>query len=171
MDTTCCFIGHRKIDCTDKLKLSLTNLIEDLIISHNVNTFLFGSKSEFNDLCHIVVTNLKKRYPHIKRISYTCKSEGCVLEKDREHLQKLYDKTIKHKTNLLGVEEEYEYKNKYTAGKSSYVERNFAMIDNSDYCVFYYNENYTLYNRKSGTKLAYGYATQKKKELFNLFKN
>ena len=30
----------------------------------------------------------------------------------------------------------------FSAGKASYVERNYEMIDDSDFCVFYYNEAY-----------------------------
>lgn len=76
---------------------------------------------------------------------------------------------------------EYEHKTKYTAGKASYIERNIAMIDDSDFCVFYYDENYTPETRyfkrsigyshhKSGAKLAYNYAKQKKKILINIYK-
>ena len=81
----------------------------------------------------------------------------------------------------MGVEEEVEFKNKWKAGKASYVERNQAMINDSDLCVFYYDENYkvderkyskrsfTTYQPKSGTWLAYDYAKQKKKEIINVF--
>ena len=82
---------------------------------------------------------------------------------------------------MLCVDEEFELKTKYTSGKASYVERNQAMIDNSDYCIFYYNENYkpkprkqskrdiNYYQPKSGTFLAYKYAQKKKKEIINIF--
>ena len=30
----------------------------------------------------------------------------------------------------------------FSAGKASYIERNQEMIDDSDFCVFYYNETY-----------------------------
>ena len=58
----------------------------------------------------------------------------------------------------------------WSAGKASYVERNQEMIDNSDYCVFYYNSedqppkrkyskrDVCEYQPKSGTALAYEYA-------------
>ena len=54
------------------------------------------------------------------------------------------------------------------------------MIDTSDYCVFYYDENYEpeirkytkrsigYYQPKSGTAIAYAYAKRKKKFLINL---
>ncbi len=78
------------------------------------------------------------------------------------------------------MEEEVEYKNKWTSNKASYIERNFAMIDASDICVFYYDENYKpllrkyskkcigYYQPKSGTALAYKYAKQKNKIIYNV---
>ena len=65
-ENTCCFIGHRKINETEELKQKLTEVIENLIVNENVDTFLFGSKSEFNDLCRYTVTELKKKYPKRK---------------------------------------------------------------------------------------------------------
>lgn len=68
---------------------------------------------------------------------------------------------------------EYEHPTKYSSGRGSYVERNQAMIDDSDICVFYYDENYlplrrknsprdiSDYQPKSGTRIAYEYAIKK----------
>lgn len=177
---TCCFIGHRKIEVTDELEQKVKVVIEDLIVGHNVLTFLFGSRSEFDSLCHSIVTELKGKYPNIKRIAYTCKSEGCVIESEREKWEEIYSRLYKKEVHLLGFEEEFEHKTKYTAGKASYIERNQAMIDDSDFCVFYYDENYepkTRYFKRSigylqtnsGTKLAFNYAKQKRKNLVNIF--
>ena len=67
------------------------------------------------------------------------------------------------------------------AGRAAYVERNYEMIDKSDYCVVYYDENYLpserkkskkdlfSYQPKSGTKIAYEYAVKKKKKIINVF--
>lgn len=83
--------------------------------------------------------------------------------------------------HLLGVEEEIEHKTKYTAGSASYIERNYAMINASDYCIFYYDENYLpeykryskkgigFYQPNSGTALAYSYAKRKNKIIINIF--
>ena len=69
------------------------------------------------------------------------------------------------------------------AGAASYVERNQAMINSSDICVFYYDDNYlparrkqsrralSDYQSKSGTSIAYEYAVKKKKTIYNLFNN
>ena len=71
------------------------------------------------------------------------------------------------------------------AGKASYEERNQAMINASDFCVFYYDESYKPPLRKqkrsltseqpnSGTKLAYKYALRKSKNgsitIINIYK-
>ncbi|MGN0960572.1 MAG: hypothetical protein ACI4PF_00055 [Christensenellales bacterium] len=176
----CCFIGHRNIQITEELKYKVKIIIEDLILNHNVLIFLFGSRSNFDSLCHLVVTELKEKYSNIRRIAYTCKSETCVLESERLYWEEIYSNLQKREVHLYGVEEEYEYKTKYTAGRASYIERNQAMINDSDYCVFYYDKNYEpemrkyskrsigYYQPKSGTALAYAYAKQKRKTLINI---
>ena len=125
---------------TEELKQQVKEIIEDLIVNHNVLIFLFGSRSDFDHLCHLVVTELKEKYPNIKRIAYTCRSETCTLESERAHWEEVYSYFRKEKVTLLGVEEEFGHKSKYTSGRANYVERNQAMINNSDYCVFYYDE-------------------------------
>ena len=65
---TCCFIGHRKTEETENLKLQLKAVIENLITAENVDTFLFGSKSQFNSICYELVTEIKEKFPHIKRV-------------------------------------------------------------------------------------------------------
>ena len=175
----CCFIGHRNIEQTEKLKQKLINIIEDLITNHNVNTFLFGSRSHFNDLCHTVVTELKKKYSHICRIAYNCKSETSILESEREQWKKFYQLRNLDYSKIQGFENECDFKNKHISHRASYVTRNYAMIDDSDYCIFYYDENYLpemrkyskrsigYYQPRSGTALAYSYAISKKKIIIN----
>lgn len=174
----CSFLGHRKIEITEKLNQKVKDIIEDLIINLNVEVFLFGSHSDFDYLCHLIVTELKGKYPNIIRKCYTCRSETCILESERVYWEEIYSHL--KKVALLGVEEEVEHKTKYTAGYTSYVERNQAMINDSDYCVFYYDENYesemrkyskrsiVCYQSKSGTVLAYIYAKQRKKQIINV---
>ena len=167
----CSFFGHRDIDVNDNLKQCTKDCIENLIINHDVYTFLFGSKSKFNDLCHLIISELKEKYPNIKRIFYTCKSESCTLEIERKEKEKIYSQLLNKNIYLLGFEEEFEHKTKYQAGKASYVERNMAMINDRDFCVFYYNKNYVpLTKTNSGTKTAYEYALRKNKNVFNVFK-
>ena len=176
-----CFIGHRNAKLDESQLQTLKNVIKDLIVNKNVQIFLFGSRSDFDCICHNIVTDLKEEYPYIQRRCYTCRHETCTLESEREYWEKLYSEWRKREVHLLGVEEEVEHKTKWTSGKASYIERNQAMIDDSDICVFYYDENYKPKERKyskrcvctyqpnSGTRLAYKYAKQKKKQIINVF--
>ncbi len=156
-ERTCCFLGHRKIENTLELSKKLYEAIENLIVYGNIDTFLFGSKSEFNTLCYELVTKLKEKYPHIKRI-YVRAEYPYVNDNYKAYLVQNY---------------EYSYYPKHLsyAGRAIYVKRNFEMIDNSQICVFYYKPDYTPYNSNrmnSGTKIAYNYAETKGKTIINL---
>ena len=163
-----CFIGHRTILKNEELKSSLKQTIINLI-NKGATTFLFGSMSEFNDLSWETVTALKANYPFIKRV---------YVRSTYPHIDESYEKYL-----LKSYEYTYFPPKLINAGKYSYVERNYALIDNSTYCVFYYNENYvptssrrTKNNmlvqpkRNSGTKTAYNYAIKRNKIIINLYK-
>ena len=151
LENICCFIGHREINVTDELKEKLYVLIEHLIIEESIDTFLFGSKSQFDDLCYDIVTNMKKKYPHIKRI-FVRAEYPYIDESYKAYLLESYEDTYFPKS-VLG------------AGKASYVKRNCEMIENSCFCIVYYKEDYTPKGRKSGTKIARDYAEKKKKTI------
>ncbi len=166
-DKECCFFGHRKIDKTLELIERLTREIEALIIEKAVSTFYFGSKSEFDDLCHKTVTELKEKYPYIKRV---------YVRSAFQHIPDWYEDSL-----LEHYEDTYFPEHMEKAGRASYVERNQEMINKSDFCIVYYDENYapprrknskrdlTDYQPKSGTKVAYDYAVKKKKEIINMY--
>ncbi len=165
----CSFFGHRRIEETEELKIRLRSVVINLIENEKVKIFLFGSRSEFNSLCHAVVSEIKGKYPDIQRRAYTCRNETCVLENERACWEKIYSRLEKYHIGLFCVEE-VEYKTKWTSGKAQYVERNQAMIDDSDFCIFYYNKNYlTQTKTNSGTKIAYEYALRKNKKVINFF--
>ena len=178
-ETRVCFIGHRTISVTDELKETIKNAIADLIIKENATFFLFGSRSQFDDLCHDIVSEFQKQYPNIVRISYTCKSEAAIMKEDKIREEKIWSELLHKKVKIKDYDAEYEHPTKYSAGRGSYVERNQALIDDSDICVFYYDANYLPprkktspkdigdYQPKSGTKIAYEYAIKKKKRIIN----
>lgn len=151
---TCCFFGHRKIDDSLELRTKINEVIEKLIVDEKIDTFLFGSKSQFNSLCYELVTNLKQKYPYIKRI---------YVRAEFPYIDDSY------KTYLLESYEDTNFPEQITqAGKASYVERNCYMIDKSSVCVVYYDSDYHPQNRKSGTKIAYNYAIKKDKAIINI---
>ena len=167
-EKTCCFFGHRKIDETEELKNKLYRIIENLIVNENIDTFLFGSKSQFDDLCHKITTELKEKYPQIKRI---------YVRSAYQYIPDWYEKSL-----LENNEDTYFPEHMENAGRASYVERNQEMINHSKFCVVYYDENYLPprrknsrrdlfdYQPKSGTAVAYNYAVKKKKEIINIYK-
>ncbi|MBQ4116120.1 MAG: DUF1273 family protein [Clostridia bacterium] len=151
LDNTCCFFGHRNISETDELKTKLTKAIERLIVEKNVDTFLFGSKSRFDSLCLEIVTQIKEKFPHIKRI-YVRAEFPYISDIYKSYLLTFYDETY------------YPEKIK-NAGRAAYVERNYEMINRSRFCIVYYDELYTPSSRKSGTKIALEYAIKKSKDI------
>lgn len=170
----CCFIGHRKIDKSAELTQKVSDVINDLIENKGVNTFLFGSRSEFDDLCHSIVTDLQRNNPQIKRIMYTCRSEYACMKEEKEERERIARAVTKRDITYKDYDGSMMSDRLWSAGKASYVERNQDMINASDYCVFYYNENYlppkrryskrdiSEYQPKSGTALAFEYALKKK---------
>lgn len=171
---SCCVIGHKEIDWSVELEERVEKVVEDLIVNFNVTHFLFGSKSEFNALCHKVVTRLKEKYPQIKRICYPCSGEGCVMEEEKLVLEAIYSKIADKEANFMCFDGKVEKEELCLAGKASYIKRNQAMIDDSDFCVFYFDSNRQSQNkmyryRKSGTALAYDYAKKQNKKIANLF--
>ena len=151
MNNTCCFFGHRTINETEELRTKITEAVERLITDENVDTFLFGSKSEFDRLCLELVTKLKEKYPHVKRI-YVRAEFPFINDNYLNYLLKSYDDT-------------YYPEKLHGAGRAAYVERNYEMINNSKYCIVYYDEQNAPTTRKSGTKIAIDYAIKKGSEV------
>ena len=171
IEKTVCFFGHRKISVTDDLKSRLHNEIENLITADGIDIFLFGSKSQFDDLCYQIVSDLKSKYPNIKRIYVRAEFERIDGEGSRAYREGL----------LECYEDTYYPECVSGAGKAIYVKRNCHMIDKSSVCVVFYDENYLPARRKqsrrdlfdyqpaSGTGIAYQYAVKKKKKIINIF--
>ena len=163
---SCCFIGHRNVQETAELYEKIKQTLLRLIQEEDVVFLFFGSKSSFDSLCLKVATEIKSIYPHIQRV-YVRSCYQTIESWYRKSLLKEYDDTIIPD----GVAD---------AKQASYVKRNRAMIDASDFCVFYYDEDYQppikkpykrsfyTYRPNSGTKVAYEYATKKKKQTINL---
>ena len=151
---TCCFFGHRTINETEELKSKLIEIIEKLIVDENVDAFLFGSKSRFNSLCLELVTELKEKYPHIKRI-YVRAEYPDINEQYTNYLLESYEET-------------YYPEHIRSSGRAAYVERNYEMINKSKFCIVYYDEPNVPTTRKSGTKTALDYAIKKGKQIINI---
>ena len=161
MDNVCCFIGHRNVEQTPELRQKLTNIVRWLITEKGVSRFLFGDKSSFDDFCQEVVKGLREEYPQIQRV---------YVRTTYPELGEPYIGYI-----LRDFEDTYVPERVENAGVAKYVERNQEMINASDFCVFYYDPYYQPkrrkyskrsigdYQPKSGTRLAFDYANQRKR--------
>ena len=180
-EKACCFIGHRNAEDTKELREKIRKTVEELINNEGVTYFLFGSRSNFNSICHDVVTELQEVYPNIKRIAYTCRHETATMKEDKAETERILSGLLKQPVHITDYDAEYQHPTKNISGKASYVERNTAMITDSDFCVFYYDESYlpprrkygsgflSDYQPKSGTSVAFRFAKSKKKTVINCF--
>lgn len=168
MNKTIAVFGHRKIDEDDKdyLESNVFTLFEQFI-SRGDKTFLFGSNSEFNDLCYSTITNLQTKYTGIKRIGYLCAREIAFTREEMGRYLKFIENS-KQKGRHIKIYEDiiqFEFDN-----KNLYIERNKKMIDDADICIFYYKEFKKVTNSKgeitnSGTKIALEYVQLQNKQI------
>lgn len=176
-----CFIGHRTVTDVTQVRLRLTETIEGLIV-YGADTFLFGSKSEFDSLCWEIVTELQTQHPNIKRVSYNAPHESAITSREeRQQLERISSKLVGSAVRLKDYEATVNSQKSRNATKDTYIMRNQEMIDNSDVCVFYYNKDYLPPRRKqskrhvldyqpqSGTAIAFEYSKRKKKTIINMF--
>lgn len=164
----CCFIGDTEIKESPELTEKLTQTLYELI-RQGVTDFLFGDYSDFTALCYATVTELKQKYPQLRRIHY------------RTAYKELNNSVIEY--SITEYEDNICPKSITTIGKEAYAERNRAMIHDSDICVFYYDEQYQPscykqsncsllnYLPKNTTQQAFEYAVKCNKRIFNIKNN
>ncbi len=90
---------------------------------------LFCIFSYQNLICHKITTELKDKYPHIKRIYF---------RSAYQHIPDWYEKSL-----LENNEGTYFPEHMEKAGRASYVERHQEMINQSEFCVVYYDEKFS----------------------------
>lgn len=169
----CSFFGHREIEVTEALIREVDKQIEYLIEEKGVKTFLFGSQSQFDELCLERVTKLREKYPDIKRVAYPLKSEYENLQEVKNGAEREL-RDVTKEVVCFAYEEKVKLNQYAKAEFDAFAERNEAMIFDSEYCIFYYNPDYLppkqkrfkwsmkKYQPRSGTDLAYMFAVIRK---------
>ncbi len=66
--TICSFLGDGSTNSTDETYIRVKTTVEKLIAEDGVNVFLFAGHSGFELLCLKAVTELKNKYPQIRRL-------------------------------------------------------------------------------------------------------
>lgn len=143
---TVAVIGYYKINKTQELVDKLTKTLVDLIENEGADTFLFGGRSQFDDLCYKLVTELRYKYPHIQRLFAN------------EDYPKVYDKYYK---KILARYEDTFYPLKACGGLRN-IERNEVMVEMCDVVLVYIESyNKSPQERKSAAEIAAEYARKK----------
>ena len=160
----CSFFGHRDTPQTEELKQKVREAVERLIVEEGVDTFLFGSRSNFDELCHMVVTELKEKHPRIQRIAYLCKHEsGCLVGAGMDEKRRIKELTGRD-VYVREFEDIKKSDRVNSAGRAAYVERNYWMIDESCFVTYFLRD----IKKKSGTQMAYLYAKKSGKTLVSM---
>ena len=147
------FLGHRKIENREIIR-SITTAVIAKLIAQGSDTFLFGSRSEFDSLCHEIVSEFKRNNPQLKRV---------YVRAEYEFISDDYTAFL-----LERFESTFFPKEVSNAGKAAYIKRNQVMIDLCDLAVIYYDKNYSPAKTHSGTARAVEYLLQKKKQYINI---
>ena len=148
----CSFFGHREITVSEKIYATVTAEILKSV-DFGCRVFYFGGYGDFDRLCYQIVTEIKTINPniHITRV-YCVAREEYLRKRVRYFNPDDYDEVIFLEPSFSGW-----YKSIYY--------RNCAMIDKSNYVIFY-----TEQRESSGAFKAYNYAKKKRnKRLVNLF--
>lgn len=149
----CCFIGHRHVKNEEAIRQKIRAIVTTLVRERRIYTFLFGSRSRFDDLCHEVVTEIRIQYPEIRRV-YVRAEFPVITAQYESYLLQRFEKTV-YPDCVKG------------AGRAAYIKRNQYMVDQSAVCVFYCWEN-TLDRSKSGTRIALTYAEARGGEILRI---
>ncbi|MBQ7880786.1 MAG: hypothetical protein IJ358_02980 [Clostridia bacterium] len=152
-ELSCSVFGHKEIEITYELKVSLKDTFIDLITNQNVCIFYFGGFGQFDDLCWQIITELKQsQFPHIKRI-YVCENEDYV---NRPHKRPKWLKNEDYEEILFfSLKFDYWYTRIYY--------RNIAIVDHSDFNIFYIRNT-----ENSGAYKVYKYAKRNNKNIIML---
>ena len=142
----CSFFGHSEIQISHDLQ-EKTFLEIQHAIQCGCRIFLFGGFGMFDALCYKIVSALQKDNPSLALKRVFCVPQERYLRKKAPFFQKEdYDETVYLSPAFGGW-----YKSIYF--------RNCAMIDKSDYVIFYAEKR-----ENSGAYKAYAYASKKRKK-------
>ncbi len=151
IEKTCSCFGHTYVDITDDL-ISRTRKEIDRAIEDGVRIFLFGGRSDFDDLCYDLVTEKKNSDPRLNIQRVFCFSLDSQFRKPPRWYEKKEYESFECPTKRVN----YWY--------TAIFFRNVAMIDQSDLILFCVEQR-----ENSGAYKTYQYAVKTHKKIVNLF--
>ena len=148
---TCSLLGHNLVGYLKEYQVKLMQILENLILYHNVNCFLVGMHGSFDKMAQSICWNLKQKYPNINY--FVVLTSPTMLIKNKQNYCKAdnFNETI-----IFDIENVY-----FKARIKHSVKR---MVENCQYLVCYYDK----YRYHSVIKYAYNYALKLNKQVINL---
>lgn len=151
-ETTCCFTGHRILGKSYRFE-RLYKTVEKLIEERGVDTFICGGAIGFDTQAAIAVIAAKNNGYNVKLHIYTpCNNQS---ERWNSRDKKIYQEILSRADYIDMVDRPYY--------EGCMKDRNYRMVDNSAFCLCYYN------GRPSGTGQTVSYAKKCGLEIGNIF--
>ena len=151
-----CFTGHRNIKNPDKIRRKIKKTALELI-DRGVKAFSIGGAYGFDCLAGEEILKIRQYMPSLYfLVILPCPFEIFTHKWNEEDKQKL-------EYIMLNAFTSFPLQNEYT--KDCYKKRNQHLINNSRYCVCYYDVN----NSRSGTAQTVRMAEKKGIEIINMF--
>jgi uncharacterized phage-like protein YoqJ len=153
-ENACCFTGHRTVG--NDLDNKRLDFVIRKLIERGVDTFICGGALGFDTIVEQKILELKKEFSQIKLHMYLpCNNQTSKWS----FMQKMtYNKILSHADYVDMPDKPYF--------DGCMKIRNFKMVDNSAYCIAYYNGSYS-----SGTGQTLRYAEKKGLKLINTRKS
>ncbi len=152
MGKTCSFFGHQNTIVTEELTTALREKVLDLI-DNGFTDFIFGGFGNFDDLAYKVVKKIREENANV--VMKFCVHDENWLRPSKQ------PKWLKNE----GYDEIIYFSLTYDYWYTRIYYRNCEIINNSDFVIFYCEEN-----KNSGAYKALKHAKLKHKQFINLFK-
>lgn len=121
----CTFFGHRTVN--KKIKILLTQQIEELITEHGVNVFYVGNHGGFDCLVAETLRELKTKYPKISYSIVLAYLPGKKKEYDTlNHTETIYPEGLEHTPQRFAISKRNEWMIKQSDYVMAYVEHSFG---------------------------------------------
>lgn len=151
-----CFTGHREVNVTQELKIKMFDEMEQLV-KNGATDFYAGGAIGFDMLAEKAVVALRKKYPQVKlHLVLPCPEEQQTLkwsEAEKEEYKK-----------YLSLADTIEVCSSFYHRDCMRI-RNQRLVELSDICICYYNENHSA----SGTGQTVRLAQKKGIPIINVF--
>jgi uncharacterized phage-like protein YoqJ len=125
-----CFIGHSFIPCVDKIKDTVTKILEELLSDTEFITCYFGAQGGFDEICACVCKSLKQKHIKMELVYVT----PYISLSEQSKIKEMQNRGLCDASIYPPIEN--------TPPKFAILKRNIWMIESSDIIISYVSHNY-----------------------------